>query len=142
MARYLNSKEGFRLLKSGIYGRYQGVEYEITVDMDGNIEIMTEDKGMIDDTFKDDYNDGLYTKKVMPHELKDCVSIDTYGFIQDEEVQVLQEKGSEYQVGTGDLLVGSKLKLPRIDRDAWLGWVSKDKVKIVEKKRPIDPEDL
>lgn len=130
------------MLKDGIYGKYQGIEYRILVDMDDNMKIMTKDKRKTDNTFYENNNNGLYKKKIMPHELTDCVSITPYGIIQDEKVRVLQEKGNEYQVGTGDLLVGSKLKLPRIDRDTWLGMVPKDSIKLVEEKRLIDPEDL
>lgn len=135
-----DNKEGLDLLKKGIYGKYQGMEYKITVDMDKNIIIMTKDKGKADKTFNYNNYSGVFKKIVQPHDLKDCVKIVPFGIIQDEEVQVLQEREHEYQVGTGDLLVGSKLKLPRIDRDAWLGLVPKDSVKLVEEKTPINPE--
>ncbi|MBZ5753248.1 MULTISPECIES: hypothetical protein [Metabacillus] len=130
------------MLKSGMYGKYRGIEYEITVDMDNNVKIMTEDKGKIDETFADTYNSGLYNKIVKPSELKDCVSIVPYGIIQGEKVQILQEKENKYQVATGSLLVGSNLNLPRVDRDTWLGWIPKSKVKLIEEKTIVNPEDL
>jgi hypothetical protein len=130
------------MLKSGMYGKYRGIEYEITVDMDNNVKIMTEDKGKIDETFADTYNSGLYNKIVKPSELKDCVSIVPYGIIQGEKVQILQEKENKYQVATGSLLVGSNLNLPRVDRDTWLGWILKSKVKLIEEKTIVNPEDL
>lgn len=125
-----------------MYGKYRGIEYEITVDMDNNVKIMTEDKGKIDETFADTYNSGLYNKIVKPSELKDCVSIVPYGIIQGEKVQILQEKENKYQVATGSLLVGSNLNLPRVDRDTWLGWIPKSKVKLIEEKTIVNPEDL
>ncbi|WP_066074048.1 hypothetical protein [Neobacillus soli] len=130
------------MLKSGIYGKYRGTEYEITVDMDNNVRVKTEEKGKIDHTFEDLYNNGVYSKKVNPGELMDCVNIDIYGIIQREKVQILQEKENEFQVATGSLLVGSNLNLPRVDRDTWLGWVPKSKVKLIEEKSAINPEDL
>ena len=130
------------MLKSGIYGKYRGTEYEITVDMDNNIKIITEEKGKIDSTFEDLYNTGVYSKIVDPSELVDCVSIALYGIIQGEKVQILQKKGNEYQVAAFSLLIGNDLNLPRVDRDTWLGWVSKSKVKLMEEKTAINPEDL
>lgn len=70
------------------------------------------------------------------------VSITTYGIIQGEKVQILQERENHYQVGTGSLLVGSKINLPRVDRDTWLGLVPKSDVKLIEEKKPINPEAL
>ncbi|MEN1967633.1 hypothetical protein WMZ97_06080 [Lentibacillus sp. N15] len=78
-------------VRKGVYGKYQGMEYRIIVDMDHNIEVMTKDKGKIDNTFHDD-NSGLYTKRIDPYGLKDCVSITSYGIIQDEKVRVLQKR--------------------------------------------------
>ncbi|WP_026565205.1 hypothetical protein [Bacillus sp. UNC41MFS5] len=130
------------MLKSGIYGKYRGTEYEITGDMDNNVKIITEEKGKIDSTFEDLYNTGVYSKIVDPSELVDCVSIALYGIIQGEKVQILQEKGNEYQVAAVSSLIGNDLNLPRVDRDTWLGWVPKSKVKLMEEKTAINPGDL
>jgi len=130
------------VLRKGLYGIYGGVEFSITFDMDNNLKIMTENKEKIDATFDDTYQNGVYTKIVKPNEIVDCVSIIPFGIIKEEKVQILQEKENEYQVATGSLLVGSKLNLPRIDRDSWLGWVSKSEVMLIEEITPINPEDL
>ncbi|MGG0848370.1 hypothetical protein [Peribacillus simplex] len=106
------------------------------------MKIITEDKFNIDATFEYNYNSGFYSKIVKPNELLDCVSIVPYGIIQEEKVQILKEKESQYQVATDSLLVGSNLNLTRVDRDTWLGWVSKSKVTLIEEKTPINPEDL
>lgn len=130
------------MLKSGIYGKYKGLEYEITVDMDNNVKIMTEEITKTDHTFEDTYNSGVYTKIVNPNELIDCVSIVPFGIIQGEKVQILKENGDEFQLATGSMVVGNHLNLPRIDRDTWLGWVPKSKVKLVEEKNAINPHEL
>lgn len=130
------------MFKPGIFGKYKGIEYEITFDMDNNLKIATEEKKKIDNTFKDLYNSGVYTKVVKPTELVDCVSVVIYGIIQGEKVQILKEKENEFQVATGSLLVGSNLNLPRVDRDSWVGWVPKNKVTLIEEKTAINPEDL
>ncbi|WLR42588.1 hypothetical protein LC087_18200 [Bacillus carboniphilus] len=130
------------LIKSGLYGMYKDEEYEITIDMDDNVKIMTEDKSKIDHTFVDTYKSGLFTKIVNPTELVNCISIVTYGIIQGEKVQVLKEKENDYQVSTNSLLVASNLNLPRVDRDTWIGWISKSKVKLIEEKTSINPLDL
>jgi hypothetical protein len=116
------------MLQLGLYVKYKGIEYGITVNMDGNIKIMTEDLRITDKTFKNTYHSGVYTKIVNPNELVDCVSVEFYGVIPGKNVQVLQEKENKYQIGTGDLLIGSHLNLPRVDRDTWLGWVPKVKL--------------
>ncbi|OCA90396.1 hypothetical protein A8F94_00420 [Bacillus sp. FJAT-27225] len=130
------------MLKSGIYGKYHGIEYEITVDMENNIMIMTEDKRKIDQTFEDKYNSGVYTKIVNSSELVDCVNITPFGIIQGEKLRILQANNNEYQVGTGSMLIGDKINLPRVDRDTRLGWVPKSEVKVIEEKISINPHEL
>lgn len=130
------------LLKSGLFGKYRGTQYEITVDMDNNVKINTEEKRKIESTFEDLYNSGVYSKKVNPSELVDCVRIALFGIVQGEKVQILKEKENEYQVATGSLLIGNDLNLPRVDRDTWLGWVPKSKVKLIEEKIAINPNNL
>jgi len=130
------------MLKNGLYGVYKEVEFKITIDMEDNLRVMTDEKEKIDGTFEDTYQSGVYTKIVKPKELVDCVSIIPFGIIKGEKVQILQEKENKYQVATGALLVGSNLNLSRIDRDSWLGWVSKSEVTLIEEITPINPEDL
>ncbi|MEK3980648.1 hypothetical protein MKY37_16600 [Psychrobacillus sp. FSL K6-2836] len=130
------------MLKKGLLGIYKGVEYRITVDMDNNLKIITDEKEKIDSTFEDTYQSGVYTKIVKPNELVDCVSIIPFGIIKGEKVQILQEKENKYQVATGSILVGSNLNLPRVDRDSWLGWVSKSEVTLIEEITPVNPEEL
>ncbi|MBM7691683.1 hypothetical protein JOC77_001090 [Peribacillus deserti] len=55
---------------------------------------------------------------------------------------MLKENENEYQVATGNLLLGTNLILPRIDRETWLGWVPKNQVILFEKKYNFNPEDL
>ena len=113
----------------------------VTVDMDNNLKIMTDEKEKIDSTFEDTYQCGVYTKIVKPNEFVNCVSVIPFGIIKGEQVQILQEKENKSQVATGALLVGGKLNLPRIDRDSWLGLVSKSEVTLFEVITPINPED-
>ncbi|WP_175074900.1 hypothetical protein [Terribacillus sp. AE2B 122] len=122
------------------YGKLNYTEYKLTKDMDGNLKILTQDKSKIDDTFVDKYQSGVYTKVVEPNELKDCVKIQVYGDIQGKKVEVLKERNDKYQVSTGSLLIGEELKLPRIDRDTWLGWVPKSEVKLILEETPFDPK--
>lgn len=126
------------MLKSGLFGKYNGIEYEVTIDMNNNIKIMTEEKTAIDHTFVDIYNSGVYTKIINRNELTDCVSVSYYGIVEGEKVQILQERDDDFQISTGSMLVGDKLKLPRVDRETWLGWVPKREVKLIEEKQIID----
>ncbi|MBM7691682.1 hypothetical protein JOC77_001089 [Peribacillus deserti] len=50
------------MLRSGLYGKYNGIKYEITSDMDNNLKILTEDNTKIDSTFRDTYNSGVIRK--------------------------------------------------------------------------------
>jgi len=106
------------------------------------VKIITEEKRKIDSTFEDLYNSGVYSKRVNPSEIVDCVSIALLGIVQGEKVRLLMEKENEYQVATGSLLIGNDLNLPRVDRDTWLGWVPKSKVKLIEEKIAINPNNL
>lgn len=130
------------MLKKGLYGEHYGKEYKLTVDMERNIKVIAEDTDTIDETYVDTYNTGVYTKIVQAHELTNCVDYRYYGIMDGEKIDVFQEKEDQYQVGTGSFEIGTKLNLPRIDRDAWLGWVSKDRVQLIEEKTPIDPKML
>jgi hypothetical protein len=130
------------MLKLGLYGKYNGVLYEITIDMDNNVKIMTNEINNIDHTFVDSYNSGVYSKIVNRSELTECVNITYFGMVDGERVQILQEKEGEFQISTGSMIVGDNLNLPRIDRETWLGWVPKRKVKLIEEKELIDPQFL
>lgn len=129
------------MLKHGIYGKYKNIEYKVTSDMDNNIYIMTRDKNKIDETFSTN-SSGVFEKIVKPNELSECIRIIPYGNINGEKVRILQEQEDQYLVGTGSLIIGTKLKLPRIDRDDWRGWVLKNDITLIEKKSPINPFDL
>lgn len=128
------------MVRLGVHGKYRGIEYKVT-GYKGNAEIITKDIGKTDGTFQDTYNSGLFSKVVNPNELTDCVSI-TYGNIQGKKVEVLKERDTECRVATSSWLIGDELKLPRIDRDQWLGWVPKSEVNIYEEKTPINPDEL
>lgn len=130
------------ILKKGLYGKYNGIVYKLTIDMERNIKIINEDKEKIDKTFVDTYNSGVYTKIVQAHELTNCVNISYYGIMDGEKINVFQEKEDKYQVGTGSFEVGTKLNLPRVDRDSWIGWIPKHEVRLIEEKTFINPEDL
>lgn len=130
------------MIKSGLYAKYNGIEYKVTSDMDGRVMIYTEDKSKVDYTFYNLTGHGIYKKKVNPKELVNCESITTYGVIEGEKVQILQEKDDQFQVGTGSLFIGEKLQLKRVERDSWIGWISKSRVKIIEERRPVNPEKL
>ena len=129
-------------MKRGLFGKYNGKEYKLTVDMERNIKIIADNEDTIDHTFEDTYQTGIYTKIVQPDELTNCVNYRYYGIMRGEKVNVFKEKDGQYQVGTGSWEIGSKLNLPRIDRDAWLGWVPKDQVELIVEKKPIDPHSL
>ncbi|MGG0658422.1 hypothetical protein [Rummeliibacillus pycnus] len=130
------------MLKYGDYGKYRNKIYKITVDMDDNIFIMTRDSEKIDNSFKNPNNTGLFEKIVKPNELSDCIRIKPYGIKDGEKLEISKERENEYKVVTSDLLIGTKLKLPRIDRVSWMGWIPKSDVTLIEERKPFNPYDL
>ncbi|MBM7691681.1 hypothetical protein JOC77_001088 [Peribacillus deserti] len=102
------------MLKSGFYGKYQGIEYKIKLDMERNIKILTKEKAKTDETFKDAFSSGVYSKIVYPNELTDCVKIKTYGLIKGEKIYIRSEQNDMYLFNIGDWEIGDKLDLPEL----------------------------
>ncbi|AMW99391.1 hypothetical protein [Rummeliibacillus stabekisii] len=129
-------------MKRGIYGKYNNMEYKIIADMDDNILIMTKDRNKIDGSFKETKRGELFKKIVKPEDLSECINIVPYGLIDGDKVNIMQERDDKYQIETSNLLIGTKLNLPRVDRDSWLGWVPMNKVTLIEEKKPFNPFNL
>ena len=50
------------MIKNGEFCVYNGNEYELNEDNDGNLIIITTNREIIDATFVDEYNSGVYSK--------------------------------------------------------------------------------
>lgn len=123
--------------KSGKYALYAGREYELTQDMDGNNLIITKNKELLDATFKDKYGTGVYSKIVDLSDLDAIYRITVYGNVCEERVSIIKEKNGEYLVSTNDCKIGEKLKLERVDKYGYEGWLSSNLVQIIEEKEVI-----
>lgn len=123
--------------KSGKYALYGGNEYTLNKDMDGNNLIITKNKAYIDDSFVDVYGNGVYSKKVELTQLDKIYSITVYGIVEGEKVSIIREKEEKYLIGTSDCKIGEKLKLNRVDKYGYEGWVSSSDVQILEEKNTI-----
>lgn len=125
------------MIKNGKYAYYKGKEFKFSRDTEGNYVIITSDFQKIDDTFKDKYNTGVFSKIVDLSELDEIYKITTYGKVYEERVSIIKEKHGEYLVGTNDCKIGEKLKLERVDKYGYEGWLSSNLVQIIEEKQVI-----
>ena len=125
------------MIKNGTYARYHRNEYELTEDMDDNVIIVTEDKGIIDATFEDTYNTGVFSKIVDLSELDEIYKVVTYGKVNGEKVAIIKEKQSEYLVSTSDCKIGEKLNLERVDKYGYEGWLPSNVVQVFEERHVI-----
>lgn len=125
------------MIKNGKYACYKGYEFKFSKDADDNYIIITSDKRIIDDTFKDKYNTGVFSKIVDLSELDEICRIATWGIINGDRVSIIKEKNGDYLVGTSDCKLAEKLKLERVDKYGYEGWLPANAVQISEEKQVI-----
>ncbi len=125
------------MIKNGKYAYYKGKEFKFSKDSDGNYIIITSDSQKTDDTFKDKYNTGVFSKIVNLSDLDEIYKITTYGNVYEERVSIIKEKHGEYLIGTNDCRIGKKLKLDRVDKYGYEGWLPSSAVQIFEEKHVI-----
>lgn len=122
------------MIKSGKFAMYNGHEYELSEDMDDNTVIITKDTSIIDDSFCDLFKSGTYSKIVDIKELDEVYDVISYGIIEGHKVHLRKENNEAYYIGTDDYQLAGTLSLERTDKFAYEGWVTKDRVQIVEER--------
>lgn len=125
------------MIKNGEFCIYNGKEYELNGDNDGNLVIITTNREIIDATFIDEYNSGVYSKIILPNEIQEAYEYRTYGIIKGITVNVEKENEEYYFVGTGDCKVAEILGLSRCDKYYYEGKFDKKQVEIVEEKKEL-----
>lgn len=125
------------MIKNGDYCIYNDIEYEINSDIDGNTLLITQDKTKIDSSFIDEYNSGVYSKKVDEKQIKEIYRIHTFGQIGNLKVNVENELEDYYIVGTSNLEIAKKLGLERCDKYYHQGKILKKDIIITEEKTKI-----
>lgn len=125
------------MIKNGDYCIYNDIEYEINSDIDGNALLITQDKTKIDSSFIDEYNSGVYSKKVDEKQIKEIYRIHTFGQIGNLKVNVENELKDYYIVGTSNLEIAKKLGLERCDKYYHQGKILKKDIIITEEKTKI-----
>lgn len=125
------------MIKNGDYCIYNDIEYEINSDIDGNTLLITQDKTKIDSSFIDEYNSGVYSKKVDEKQIKEIYRIHTFGQIGNLKVNVENELEDYYIVGTSNLEIAKKLGLERCDKYYHEGKILKKYIIITEEKTKI-----
>ena len=101
------------MIKNGEFCIYNDNEYELNEDSDGNLIIITTNRAIIDETFVDKYNSGVYSKVILPNEIGKAYDCQTYGVIKGSRVNVEKENQEYYFVGTADCKVAGALGLQR-----------------------------
>ncbi|MGC6768020.1 hypothetical protein [Enterococcus sp. LJL51] len=118
-------------MKSGNYGIYHENEYEIIGDMDGNTLLLTENKGIIDDSFEDTYNSGVYTKKIEKSELSEYYSIELMAKYKEFEFYLRpNEKNGNYVIGTSLADIAEEYGFLRTDKYFYEKEVPKSEVEV------------
>lgn len=125
------------MIKNGIYALYRGKEYELLDDMEGNKVLITDDKNLIDCTFIDQCNSGIYSKIVDLSDLEEVYSITTYGIIDKEKVKIRKQQERGFVVGTNDCKLAENLNFKRVDKYWYEGFVLNNNIKIIEEKKII-----
>ncbi len=127
------------MTESGTYASYNGNIFKLTSDMDDNVIIITEDKENTDASFEDKYNTGVFSKVVDISDLDEIYKIVTYGKVHEERISIIKEKQGEYLVSTSDCKIGEKLKLERVDKYCYEGWLPSSVVQVYEERHIIKP---
>lgn len=126
------------MIKSGKYAVYAGKEYTLNRDMNGNHILITSNKDYADNSFEVSKGGGVYKKIVKLSQLDEVYSITIHGIVDGEKVLVILEKDGNYYVETSDCEIGNKLKLERVDKYGYGGWIPSDNIQIVEEKYYIE----
>ena len=125
------------MIKNGKYAYYKGNEYKFSRDADGNYIIITSDLKKTDCTFKDKYNTGVYSKLVNISDVDEIYKNCNLWKGEWREGFNYKGKNGEYLVSTNDCKIGEKLKLDRVDKYAYEGWLNSNIVKLDEEKQVI-----
>ncbi len=102
-----------RTIKNGRFCIYNGNEFKVNRDSDGNTIILTKNDKIIDATFIDKNGSGVYSKKVSLEEIEELYRYATYAVINNYKVNVEKENEEYYFVGTADCKVAGALGLQR-----------------------------
>lgn len=125
------------MIRNGIFCVVNGIEYQFSKDMQGDMLIITEDKSKIDSSFIDKYGSGVYTKKVNENQIEEIYKIHTVGKVGDLKVNVEEELEESYVVGTNNLQIAEKLGFERCDKYYHYGKIFKKDIIVSEEKTKI-----
>lgn len=126
------------MIRNGKFCIYNGNEFKLNRDSDGNTIILTENDKIIDSTFTDKYGSGVYSKKVSLEEVEELYRYATYVVINNYKVNVEKENEKYYFVGTADCKAAEALGLQRCDKYYYEGKFQKHDVEIIEEKEKIE----
>ena len=102
-----------RTIKNGRFCIYNGNEFKVNRDSDGNIIILTKNDKIMESTVREKYGSGVQSKKVSVEEREELYRYATYAVINNYKVNVEKENEEYYFVGTADCKVAGALGLQR-----------------------------
>ncbi|MGY4110660.1 hypothetical protein [Aeribacillus sp. SP014] len=132
-------------MKKGLYAKYKGEDYKARL-IKNKVRLISYnatdlDKGFKEKKYPDNYDISnlprVYINEVEQNEIEDIYEIELIGVIDGLEVQILNENVNEYLVATSDVAIGVELDLDRKDRDTFMDWVPKSRVKTITHKKSI-----
>lgn len=127
------------MIRNGNYCIYNGIEYELSEDMDDNLIIFSENPSSLEEQgFIDQFNSGVYSKVVNTSELTKCYRITTKGKLNGKFVNISNENDNEYYVGTSNADIAKYIGAERTDKYYYEKWVPKERVEVFEEIQEIN----
>lgn len=124
-------------MKNKKYCTYNGKEFNLTKDMSGQYLIITKNINKIDATFIDKYGTGVYSKAVNISDLDEIYEISTYGIVDNQNVEIVDEYENEVKIWTSDCKIAERLHLERTDKYGYEGMVNKERIKIIRENKKV-----
>lgn len=117
---------------------FEPIFYTTHPNEESNLIIITTNREIIDATFVDEYNSGVYSKIISPNEIQEAYECRTYGLINGYKVSIRKELKDTFFVGTGDRKIADILGLNRTDKYLYEKEIAKDKIEVVQEKKKIE----
>ena len=145
-----------RTIKNGRFCIYNGNEFKVNKDSDGNTIILTKNDKIIDSTFIDKYGSGVYSKKegfvekeignnriyikyVQKDEIAEIYDKKTYAVYEGYKFIVVDETEKQILILTmkGDYQEWIRLGMECIDKGMYQKWINKNEAEIEVLKEKI-----
>jgi hypothetical protein len=129
------------MIKNGYYGIYEGKEYKVSEDENGNFSVITKDINKCDESFKTIYPGNVYKKQINLKELEEYYYIESRAIYKNKPFNIMSnEKDGKVYLGAGDAKLAREFNFDRTDKYYYEKWVPKEDVEIIEERKDIPIE--